>query len=313
MEIIFFGSDSFALEPLERLIASGHVLVGVVGRPDRPVGRGLKESATPVVARARELDLRIWQPESLSETSFGATARDAEWDAGVVVAYGGFIPRWLLDIPPMGFVNLHPSLLPRYRGAAPIKRALMNGASITGATTIQVNERLDAGDIMMHTEVPIADDDTAGTLSRRLGHLGAKLLIDTIYKLEGGTLEPVPQEEDKATSAPALLPDEGNVDWSLPAEKIDRLVRALDPEPGAYTFFRGKRVKLWSVQVTDVPPEDEPGTLMNMGKEGFLVNTGTACLRVVSVQPEGKHRMSAGEFSRGQRLLVAERFTGSPE
>lgn len=312
MKAIFFGSDSFALEPLEQLVSGDHEITSVVGRPDRPVGRGLKAGPTPLVARARELGLSVWQPETLSEADFSGIMRQADWDAGVVVAYGGLIPQWLLQVPSCGFINLHPSLLPRYRGAAPIKRALMNGASVTGVTTFQMSERLDDGDILMHRETPITEDDAAGTLSERLGHLGAKLLVETVDALQAGALEPVPQEAEKATYAPPVQPSEGDIDWSQPAERIDRLVRALDPEPGAYTFFRGRRLKIWSVQVTDVPPEDEPGTLMNMGKEGFLVNTGTACLRVVQVQPESKHRMSAGEFSRGQRILIAERFTGAP-
>jgi methionyl-tRNA formyltransferase len=311
--VIFFGSDRFAIEPLERLLESHHQVLGVVSRPDRPSGRGLNPVPTPVTARANELRLGLWQPESLSGGDFSAVARELSWDAGVTVAYGCLVPKWLLEVPPFGFTNLHPSLLPRYRGAAPIERALMNGASITGVTTIGMNERLDAGDILLHREVPIGETDTAGTLRETLSHLGARLMVDTLDGLEGKNLEPVRQEEDKATTAPPIRPEEGNIDWGQPAEKIDRLVRALDPSPGAYTFFRGGRLKIWSVKVADVPPEDEPGTLMNMGKEGFLVNTGTSCLAIVTVQPESKSRMTAGEFSRGQRLLIAERFTSIPK
>jgi methionyl-tRNA formyltransferase len=188
----------------------------------------------------------------------------------------------------------------------------MNGASITGVTTMQMNEMIDAGDILLHQEEPINEDDTTGTLRERLAHIGARLLRETLDTLEAGGVESVPQEEDYVTYAPPIRPDEGNIDWGQPAQRIDRLVRALAPAPGAYTFFRGKRLKIWSVQVTDVPPEDEPGTLMNMGKEGFLVNTGTSCLWVATLQPEGKQRMTAGEFSRGQRLLIAESFTDGP-
>lgn len=237
---------------------------------------------------------------------------DLEWEAGVVVAYGGLIPGWLLEARPRGFINLHPSLLPRYRGAAPVERALMNGANITGVTTIRMNERLDAGDLLLHLEEPIYDDDTAGTLSKRLSSLGARLLVKTLEELDSGGIEAVPQEEDKVTFAPPVRSAEGNIDWGQPAEMIDRLVRSLDPDPGAFTFFRGRRLKIWSVRLTDVPPEDKPGTLMNMGKEGFLVNTGTNCVLVANLQPDGKPRMSAGEFSRGQRLLIAERFTREP-
>ncbi len=311
--VIFFGSDDFALEPLNALIASRHEVVGVVGRPDRPAGRGLKPLSTAVVAKAKALNLQLWQPESLSEDSLAPTLGEVSWDAGVVAAYGGLVPKWLLEFPRFGFINLHSSLLPRYRGAAPVERALMNGASITGVTTMHINERLDAGDILLHQETPVNEGDTAGTLRERLSHMGAHLLVETLDGIEERNIEPVAQDEDKATDAPSLTPGEGDIDWEQPAERIDRLVRALDPAPGAYTFFRGKRLKIWSVQVTDVPPEAEPGTLMNMGKEGFLVNTGTSCIRVVTVQPEGRQRMSAGEFSRGQRLLIGERFTDGAE
>jgi methionyl-tRNA formyltransferase len=313
LKVIFFGSDDFALEPLNALLACQHEVVGVVGRPDRPAGRGLKPVSTVVVSRAEALDLSVWKPESLSRDCFASTASEVSWDAGVVTGYGGLIPKWLLEFPRYGFVNVHPSLLPRYRGAAPVERALMNGASITGVTTMHMNERLDTGDILMHQETPVSGEDTTGTLRERLSHIGARLLVETLDGLEQGNLEPVAQEESAATYAPPLKPGEGNIDWSLPAERIDRLARAFDPAPGAYTFFRGGRLKIWSVQVTEVPPEAEPGELMNMGKEGFLVNTGTNFIRVVTVQPEGRKRMSAGEFSRGQRLLIGERFTDRAE
>lgn len=309
MNVLFFGSDGFAVEPLERMLESGHRIVSVVGRPDAPAGRGLLPAATPVVRRARELGLPLLQPQSLDRVTAGGMFLDLEWEVGVVVAYGNLIPGWLLGARPRGFVNLHPSLLPRFRGAAPVERAIMNGATITGVTTILMNERLDAGDLLMHHEEPIYDDDTAGTLRERLSSLGARLLAETLEEISAESVRPVPQEEDKATFAPVVAGAEGNINWGMPAEKIDRLVRALDPEQGAYTFFRGKRLKIWSVHLTDVPPEDEPGTLMSVGKEDFLVNTGTNCVLLASIQPEGKPRMSSGEFSRGQRLLVAERFT----
>lgn len=312
MKVIFFGSDSFATQSLLSMLEGGHEVVAVVSRPDRPAGRGLVMAPTSLVNTAMERGLPVLRPEGLSREHFEAAVAGCDWEAGVVVAYGGLIPVWLLERPATGFVNLHPSLLPRYRGAAPIRRALLNGASITGVTTIRMDEGFDSGDILMHAEEPIYEDDTAGTLAERLAPAGAKLLVQTLDFLAKGELEPVPQEDDKATFAPPIATAEGNIDWEQPAEHVDRLVRALNPEPGAYTFFRGKRLKLWSTRITDVPPEDEPGTLMNMGKEGFLVNTGSNCLQVVTVQPEGKARMSAGEFSRGQRLLIAERFSGEP-
>jgi methionyl-tRNA formyltransferase len=313
MRIVFFASDIFACEPLEALVDSSHRVLAVVGRPDRPAGRGRSSSATPAVQAARARGLEVWQPESLSVDAVGPLLEGLEWDAGVVVAYGGLVPRWLLDVPRFGFVNLHPSLLPRYRGAAPVARAIMGGASITGVTTIKMNEKLDEGDILMHREIPIEDEDTEGVLSDRLSHAGARLLLESLSLLEDGSIEAVPQEDDKATCAPPLDPGEAEIDWSGSAEDIHRLIRALNPQPGAYTWFRGRRVKVWSGHVTEVPQEDEPGTIMNLGKEGFIVNTGTTGLQVSVLQPEGKNRMTASEFSRGQRLLIAESFTRGGE
>lgn len=312
MRVLFFGSDEFALDSLARLAESSHLLVGVVGKPDRPSGRGLKALPTPVVDRARRMSLSVWQPECLAESGLTEVINAHEWDVGVVAAYGGLIPEWLLSLPHFGFMNVHPSLLPRYRGAAPIERAIMNGASITGVTTFKMNERLDAGDILLHEEEPIYEDDTAGTLRQRLARIGAALLVDTLDSLEAGSVEAVPQEEDRATEAPPIKSEEGNIDWRQPAESLDRLVRALNPEPGAYTYFRGKRIKMWSTRITDVPQENEPGTIQNMGKEGFLVNTGSNCLRPVLLQPEGKSRMGDAEFSRGQRITSGESFTREP-
>jgi methionyl-tRNA formyltransferase len=309
LRIILFASDVFSLEPLDAIVKSRHEVVAFVGRPDMRAGRGLLPVPTPAVAAARDAGLEVWQPDNLSVTCFKPFLQDVEWDAGVVVAYGGLIPRWLLDEPPLGFINLHPSLLPRYRGAAPMERALMNGASITGVTTMRMNERLDEGDILMHMEVPIDEQDVLGTLRDRLSHAGARLMVATLDYVEDGNVMAVPQEEDKATYAPPVRVEEAEIDWSEPAEVIDRLIRSMDPEPGAFTFFRGKRIKIWAAHVTEVPPEDEPGTIMNLGKEGFIVNTGTDGLQVVTLQPEGKNRMGAAEFSRGQRLLIAERFT----
>lgn len=312
MKALFFGSDEFALDSLVELAESRHQLAGVVGKPDRPSGRGLKPVPTPVVERARGMSLDIWQPERLEKAELSGVFSVTGWDVGVVVAYGGLIPAWLLSLPASGFVNVHPSLLPRYRGAAPVERAIMNGASITGITTIRMNERLDAGDILLHREEPIFDDDTAGTLRQRLARAGATLLLKTLDGLEDGNIEGVPQEEEKVTLAPPIKNEECSIDWRQPSEQLDRLVRALNPEPGAYTFFRGRRIKVWSTRVTDVPQEDEPGTIQNMGKEGFLVNTGSSCLQPVLLQPEGKSRMGAAEFSRGQRITIGESFTREP-
>lgn len=311
LQIIFFGSDLFAVEPLERILATHHRVMCVVGRPDRPSGRGRRLTPTPLVERSLELGIELQRPERLDHALEEKLPLE-EFDIGVVVAYGELVPAWLIDKAPCGFVNLHPSLLPRYRGAAPVERAIMEGASITGITTIEMSEKLDAGDIIKHREVPLDGDETAGNLSRELSHVGAALLVETLDAMEDGSARRVPQDEANATYAPAISAEEGNIDWSAPAEKVDRLVRALDPSPGAYTHFRGTRLKILKVRLTDVPTEDEPGTIMAMGKEGFLVNTSSGCVQVLSVKPAGKKKMSSGEFSRGQRISIGEKFTGEP-
>lgn len=309
MRTVFFASDEFAREPLERLAASRHEVLAVVSRPDRPAGRGQIRSSTPAVDSARQLGIEVWQPEDLKPESFMPFIGGLDWDAGVVVAYGGLIPLWLLDMPPRGFVNLHPSLLPRYRGASPVERAIMNGASITGVTTILMNEQLDAGDILQHREVPIEGEETAGELRSQLSHLGAGLMVQTLDALEDGLMTPVKQEEDKVTLAPPLTPAEAEIDWARPAEEIVRLIRAMNPDPGAWTHFRDKRVKIWVAHVTEVPQEGDTGSIMNLGKEGFIVNTGTTGVQVATLQPEGRNRMTAPEFSRGQRIGLDESFT----
>jgi methionyl-tRNA formyltransferase len=312
LKVLYFGSDFFSIVPLEAIAGSVHELSGVVTTPDRPSGRGLELAPTPVAERSNQIGVPLFKPERLSEGELRAQFAGTGFDIGIAVAYGLVIPNWLLESAHYGFINLHPSLLPRLRGASPVQSALISGANITGVTTIQMDDGLDTGDILLHVEEPISEEDTTGTLSKRLSHLGSKLLLDTLAGLESGTVRPVPQEDEKATYAPPLSREDARIDWKRTAEQVNRLIRAMNPSPGAYSFFRGKRVKLWKALVTDVPQEDVPGTVMEMGKEGFLVNTTTTCIHVLKVQPEGKKTMSGAEFSRGQRFDIGESFTEKP-
>lgn len=312
MKLLVFASDEFAIEPIRSLYQSKHEVIALAGSPDRPAGRGLNLARTPALEEAERLGIKIIQLESLSPDELEKHAINLTWDVGLVVAFGRIIPPWLLAIPPKGFINLHPSLLPRYRGAAPIERAIMSGASITGVTTIMMNEKLDAGDIIAHIEVPILEDDTAKTLCERLSRAGARLLVETLDALEEGSLKLIPQEEEKATYAPPIRPEDCLIDWGEPAEKLERKIRALNPKPGAYTYFRGKRLKIWSARVTDVPQEGEPGTIQEIRGEGFIVNTGSFGLQPLIVQLEGRKSLNSAEFLRGQRIRSGERFNLRP-
>ncbi len=308
MELVFFGNTGFALPSAQAIKLSKHRISAVISLSDRPMGRGLSEAPTPVKEWAKSEGLELIEIDGNQMEELSSRLDSLKWDVGVVVAFGRKIPRYLLEKPPNGFINLHPSLLPRYRGAAPIQRAIMVGANLTGVTTMLMNEELDQGPILKHREEPILDEDDAETLGVRLSRIGAKILVETLDEMEEDKIKPSPQDEGNATCAPPVTKGICNIDWSIPGERIRDLVRALNPRPGAYTFLRGKRVKIWSCRLAEVPSEDAPGTLMSLGKEGLLVCTGTDCIQLEKVQMEGGAKVSAGDFSRGQRILVGEKF-----
>ena len=308
MDLLFFGNTEFSLPSAQTILSSQHSINGVITLRDRPMGRGLSEVPTPTKEWAQGEALELIEVDGTEMENLAKRLDSMKWDAGVVVAFGRKIPQDLLEKAPRGFVNLHPSLLPRYRGAAPIQRAIMEGANLTGVTTILMNEELDQGPILMHREEPILDEDNSGTLESRMSHIGAKVLLETLDGLEMNKIKPSPQDDGKATYAPSVTKRECNIDWSMSGERVRDLVRALNPRPGAYTFFREKRVKIWLCHLTDVPSEDVPGTLMSLGKEGFLVCTGTDCIQIEKIQMEGREKVSAREFSRGHRIMVGERF-----
>ncbi|MBN2169378.1 MAG: methionyl-tRNA formyltransferase [Actinobacteria bacterium] len=313
MRVLFIGGDSFCIPTLELLLGSGHDVVGILGKTEKPSGRGLQVTSSELTDKALELEIPYWRFPKLSEEEVSSDFCNTAWDIGVAVAYGGLVPRWILEKGPFGCICLHPSLLPRFRGAAPVERALMSGATVTGVTTFNMDEGYDTGDILLHAEAEINGYDTAGTLRDRLSYLGSKLVLESLDRINADEVVPIPQDESIASYAPPIRKEEGKIDWGFSAERIDRLVRALNPSPVAYTYFRGKRVKIYKTRVTDIPPEDEPGTIMEIGKEGFFVTTGTDCLEIKSLQIEGKNKMNASEFSRGQRLDIIERFNDGPQ
>nr|WP_294697011.1 methionyl-tRNA formyltransferase [uncultured Friedmanniella sp.] len=300
MRIVFAGTPEVALPPLEALLASRHEVVGVITRPDAPAGRGKRLTPSPVAARAAELGLETLKPRRPRDEDFLARIAEIAPDCCPVVAYGALLPQRLLDLPARGFVNLHFSLLPAWRGAAPVQHALLAGDSITGATTFQIVLELDAGPTYLSVIEPIRADDTAGDLLQRLSVRGADLLVRTLDGLEDGTLTAVPQPAEGVTLAPKLEVEDARVDWTAPAEVVDRRIRGCTPAPGAWTTFGGERLKLGPATLTE-GGELAPGRLQ-VTKSAVLVGTGTGPLLLGQVQPAGKKPMAAADWARGVDL-----------
>ncbi len=308
MRLVFFGTPEFAVPSLEALVRAGHDVAAVITQPDRPAGRKQVPAPPPVKQKALELGLEVRQPERIRDPEFIAWLRALEPDAGVVVGYGKIIPPAIFQIPRHGIVNVHASLLPRYRGAAPIEWAIANGEMRTGVTTIRIDEGLDTGDILLQRETGIGEEETAIELRARLAAMGAELLVETLAGLQTGAIQPRPQDHAQATLAPMLRKEDGRIDWNRTAEEIARRVRAFVPWPGAYTWLRGKLLHLWRARAVEAPPAGPPGTLRAEG-ERLLASCGAGtALEILELQLEGRRRMPAAEFLRGFRLKQNERF-----
>ncbi|HJV14399.1 MAG TPA: methionyl-tRNA formyltransferase [Propionibacteriaceae bacterium] len=307
MRIVFGGTPDVAIPSLDALADSRHELVAVVTRPDAPSGRGKKLTASPVAQRAAELGIEVLKPPRPRDEEFVARLTELAPDCCPVVAYGALLPQRVLDIPPHGWVNLHFSLLPAWRGAAPVQHAILAGDQTTGATTFRIVLELDAGPIFATVTEPIRPDDTAGDLLHRLSLSGARLLVDTLDGIEDGTLTPTPQPETngQVSYASKITVDDARIDWTRPAEVTDRLIRACFPAPGAWTTFDGARFKINSARISDtlVPP----GTL-EITKRSVHVGTGTRALELGEVQAQGKKPMSAADWARGVAFDPEPRF-----
>jgi len=310
MNLIFCGTPQFAVPTLEKLLAEKFTIELVVTNPDEPCGRGYPLQAPPVKQAAAKAGLQVFQPAKLKDPATAEFLSKFHPDAIVVVAYGHIIPKWMIDLPKHGCINLHASLLPKYRGAAPIQWALIRGESVTGITTMKIDPGLDTGDILLKRRVEILDEDTTATVSERLSVLGADLMVETLRRLELGDLQPQPQDHALATLAPMLKKEDGRIDWTLPAEAIWWRVRGLRPWPGAYTTFRGKNLHLWAAArpTTQPPCGLEPGTLLSEhGKLHLACGQGTL-LEVRELQLEGRKRLSARDFLNGAHLEPGEKL-----
>ncbi len=307
MKIVYMGTPQFAVPALEALAAAGHRMLGVVTRTDKPAGRGKIVTPPPVKEAAMRLGIPAHQPKRVREPGFVETLRAIGPDVIVVAAYGQILPKDILTLPKLGCVNLHASLLPKYRGAAPINWAIINGEAETGVTLMQMDEGMDTGAVLLKESIPIGPDDTAGSLTAKLADLGSRMIVAALPLIEQGKLAPVPQRHEEATLAPLLKKEDGGVDWSFPADAIRNRMRGLSPWPGAYTFLDTKLVKLIEAEVE--PGTAEPGALVAKD-DALLAGTGSGMLRLIRIQPEGKKPMTAAEFLRGHRV-AGKRFATS--
>jgi methionyl-tRNA formyltransferase len=312
LRLVFCGTPAFAIPSLRQLLADPYFRVeSVVTQPDRPKGRGKKTASSPVKDAALEAGIAIYQPEKIrSESSFDYFKRLAP-DVVVIIAYGQIIPASLIAIPRLGWINLHGSLLPKYRGAAPINWAMVNGEKVTGLTTMQIDAGLDTGPMLLKYQTGIGADETAPELYDQLAVAGAPLVVETLKKLDAGEIVATQQDNSQASLAPPLKKEDGRIDWYLPAPKIYNRIRGLQPWPGAFTTFRGATCRLWGKPLKPVAAGGMPGIILPTQEDGLLVLCGGATvLHVEYVQVEGRNRVTDREFMNGARITPGERFGG---
>ncbi|MEN3037712.1 MAG: methionyl-tRNA formyltransferase [Candidatus Kryptonium sp.] len=312
MKIVFMGTPEFAIPSLKILLENSYNISAVVTAPDEPKGRGYKLTPPPVKVFALENKLRVMQPENLRDENFINELKNLSPDLIVVVAFR-ILPPEVFKIPPLGTVNVHASLLPRYRGAAPINWAIINGEKKTGITTFFINEKVDTGNIILQKEIPIGPDETAGELHDKLAKLGAEVLLQTLKLIESGSVQPLPQDESLATSAPKIKKEMCQIDWlKKNAQQVHNFVRGLSPSPGAFTFFGGRLVKIYrtklpseqSTKLTDA----EPGQIFVEKDKLYVVCSDLNLIQIIELQIEGKKKLNADEFLRGFRIKSGEKF-----
>jgi methionyl-tRNA formyltransferase len=322
LRVVFFGTPAFAVPAFEALRTSRHTVVAVVTQPDRPSGRGQNTTDAPVKARAVLAGLPILQPASLRDPVFVSSLAAFNADLGVVAAYGKILTEAVLALPRLGMVNVHASLLPKYRGAAPVHRSIIAGERETGVTIMRVVRALDAGPMLAATRRPVAPDETSEQVERDLAQMGASLLVSTIDGMTAGTVNEIPQDDGAATYAARLTKTDGLIDWSVGARRVHDLIRGLHPWPHAYTFMKGQRLILLRAAVSDTPARDAegnaaghpaaPGAILAAAGDDLRIACGDGILRVLELQAEGTRPMTVRDFLAGHRLMPGDRFTSTP-
>src|SRR3954453_2150839 len=306
MRLAFLGTPAFAVPTLERIVEAGHQVVSVLTQPDRPRGRGQQPAAPPVKEAALRLGLPVYQPERVRRPEAVEHLRGLATDAMVVVGYEQIIPQSVIDLAPLGIINVHASLLPKYRGAGPIQWSIINGETRTGVTTMRIDAGLDTGDMLLKAETEIGPGENAIELGERLAVMGADLLIQTLAGLAAGTVVPEKQDDSQATLAPLLKKEDGAIDWTAPALAVHNLVRGLQPWPGAQTSFRGTALHLWKTRTRGAPASQAPGRFVSL--KPVVVACGEGALELLEVQLEGRKRIKAADFANGQRLTENDRL-----
>lgn len=312
MELIFLGTPSFAVPTLERIVTAGHRVSAVFTQPDRPKGRGGQLAASPVKEASLCLGLPVHQPERIRRPEVVEQLRGMRPEAMIVVGYGQIIPQAIIDIPPRGVINVHASLLPKYRGAAPIQWAVANGEKRTGVTTMRIDAGLDTGDMLLKSETEIGPEENAIELGERLAQAGADLLVETLRTIEAGTIQPQPQDNSQATLAPILTKEDGIIDWTWPAWRIFNRTRGFLPWPGAYSFFRSQVFHIWKSRVAESTLSADPGRIIPQKKRLLVACGERTALEPLAVQIEGRKRMSADAFLNGQHMLENETLGVKP-
>lgn len=317
MRVVFMGTPDFSVGALESLIEAGHQVAAVVTQPDKPKGRGKEVQMTPVKTCAQKHGIPVFQPVKIREPEAVETLRGYQADIFVVAAFGQILTEEILGMPRYGCVNIHASLLPRYRGAGPIQWAIINGEKITGVTIMQMDKGIDTGDMLLKTEVPIASDETGDTLHDKLAAAGARLIVEALAKIEAGDVTPVRQNDADSCYAKMLQKSMGKIDWQMEAEKLDCLIRGLISWPGASTVYRGKNLKIWQEEVASAEEmatgagfmdSATPGTVVRVDRDAFYVQTGQGVLKILAVQPEGKKRMAVKDFLLGYPVKPGDIF-----
>ncbi len=325
MKVVFMGTPDFAVGALEAIIEAGHQVTAVVTQPDKPKGRGKEMQKTPVKVCAQKYGIPVFQPVKVKEPEAVETLRSYEADIFVVAAFGQILSEKILAMPKYGCVNIHASLLPKYRGAGPIQWAIINGEKITGVTIMQMDKGLDTGDMLFQSEVEIASDETADTLHDKLAEAGARLIVEALEKIEAGSVKPVKQNDEESCYAKMLQKSMGKIDWQMEAGKLDCLIRGLISWPGASTVYRGKNLKIWREEVVleqelaaleaqtgqsdgGCAGNGKPGTVVRVDKDAVYVQTGDGLLRILEVQPEGKKRMAVRDFLLGYPVKAGDVF-----
>lgn len=307
MRIVFMGTPDFSVPALKALVEAGHEVAAVVTQPDRPRGRGKELQMTPVKVQALAYGIPVYQPEKVKDPAFVEILRNLQPEVIVVIAFGQILSRDLLDLPPYGCINIHASLLPKYRGAAPIQWAVIDGEKETGVTTMMMDVGLDTGDMLEKTVIPLDPKETGGSLFDKLSQAGGPLILSTLEKLKAGTAVRTPQTDEDSTYAKMLTKSLGQIDWSMETAAIERLIRGLNPWPSAYTFVHGKTLKIWDADVLKESSDGAaPGQIIRTDPHSLIVAAGEALLSIQELQLEGKKRMDVETFLRGYTIEKGE-------